>query len=293
MSKRKEHEMSEESDVEEVSEEEERVEGVSFSALLNRILQNNPPLSETSPGYLLGFVNMLQTEEHLPAKIENCLHGLLKAAKTWNNNIGKASKKGVIEYLESCKTLMGNLFETSFDLKTLESFKTFLTAYNEMDITEEDCCRYVEKIATSTSCTTATSATGRVGATGGKRRKLMEPTLDEIDVQLDEIHVEVEPQPMFKTFSSIIARKEGKQYIKRSEEKWKEYQTRVTIYRRADLMDCPKSSEKWKYKYQEMELNYNSGSPISEMMNRIKGHHMMYLKEKNANWEPKKEYNFG
>jgi hypothetical protein len=290
MSKRKEHDMSEtEKSEEEIILEKE----IKFATILRRILQSNLPLSETHPGYLLGFINMLQAEEKLPAELENSLHGFQKAAKTWNYGIGKASKKGVIEYLESCKSLMGNLFETYFDSKTLESVKTFLNAYAEMNITEEDCSRYVEKTLTSTLSTTATSATGRAGVTGIKRRKLMGPTVDEIDVHIDEIPVEVEPQPTFKTYSSIIARKDGQQYIKKYEEKWSEYQARVTIYRRQDLMDCPKSSEKWKYKYQELELNYNSGSPISEMMNRIKGYQSQYLEEKNASWERKKEYNYG
>lgn len=292
MSKRKEHEMSE-SEAEESGEEEIVEQRIKFAAALRRILQHQLPLSETHPGYLLGFINMLQTEDNLPAELENSLHGFQKAAKTWNFGIGKALKKGVIEYLESCKSLMGNLFETSFGLKTLESLKTFLNAYKEMDITEEDCSRYVEKTLTSMSSMTATTATGRVGATGTKRRKLMAPTVDEIDVHLDEIPVEVEPQPTFKTYSSIIARKEGQQYIKKFEEKWKEYQARVTIYRRQDLMDCPKSSEKWKYKYQELELNYNSGSLMSEMMNQIKGHQSQYLDEKNVSWERKKEFNYG
>ena len=304
--KRKPHEMSDQEDSGEESDYLENAQDktletegfdagpkISFAAVLRRILQNLLPLSQTHPGYLLGFLNMLQAEPNLPAELENSLHGFQKAAQIWNNGIGKASKKGVIEYLESCKTLMGSWFAMSFDSKTLESVKTFLNAYNEMDITEEDCCRYVEKTLTSMSSTTATSATGCAGATGSKKRKLMEQTVDEIDVHIDEIPVVIEPQPTFKTYSSTIARKDGQQYIKKFEDKWKEYQARVTIYRRQDLMDCPKSSDKWKYKYQELELNYNSGSQISEMMNRIKWLQMQYLQEKNVNWERKKEYNFG
>ncbi len=280
---------SEESEEELILEEDKTI---AFATILHKILQSNIPLSETHPGYLLGFVNMLEAEENLPSDLENSLRGFQKAAKTWSYNIGKASKKGVIEYLESCKGLMGNLFEMSFGSKTLESVKTFLIAYKEMDVSEEDCSRYVEKIHTSMSSMTASSATGRAGATGGKRRKLMEPMLDEIDVHIDEIPVEVEPSPTFKTYSSIIARKDGQQYIRKYEEKWKEFQARVTIYRRADLMDCPKSSEKWKYKYQELELNFNSGDQLSMMTSRIKGHLSQYLEEKNASWERKKEYKF-
>nr|QOD39533.1 NS2 [uncultured densovirus] len=289
MSKRSEHTMSESESEVEVEEDVK----IKFAAVLRRILQNQLPLSETHPGYLLGFLNLLESEENLPAELENSLYGFQKAAKIWNNSIGKASKKGVIEYLESCKTLTGNLFAISFGLKALESIKTFLIAYGEMDITEEDCSRYVEKTLTSTLSTTAHSATARAGAIGSKRQKLTELTVDEIDVHIDEIPVEIEPQPTFKTYSSIIARKEGSQYIKKYEDRWKEYTARVTIYRRQDLMACMKPSEKWKYKYQELELNYNSGDPISVMMNRMKGHQAQYLDEKNVRWEPKKEYNFG
>jgi hypothetical protein len=266
---------------------------VTFTALLRRILQGNPPLSGTHPGYLLGFVTMLETENNLPVELENSLHGLQKAAKIWNNGIGKASKRGVIEYLQSCTGLMGNLFATSFDSRTLESVKTFLDAYNETDVTEEDCCRFVEKTLMSTSHTTATSATGRAGATGGKKRKHTELTCDEIDVHIDEIPVEVEQRPTFKTYSSTIVRKHDQYYIKKLEDKWKEYTARVTIWRKQDLMECPRSFDKWKYKYQELDLNYNSGTSIWKMMNQIKGHHMQYLDEKNVSWEPKKEHNYG
>ena len=190
---------------------------ITFAAILRRIIQSNVPLSGTHPGYLFGFLSMLQTTDSpLPAQLENSLHGFQKAGQIWNSSIGRASKKGVIEYLESVPSLMGNWFAMFFDSKTLESVKTFLVAYGTMNITEEDCCRYVEKITTSTSSTTASSATARVGATGSKRQKLMGPTVDEIDVLIDEIPVEVEQQPIFKTYSSIIARKDDYNISKNS-----------------------------------------------------------------------------
>ena len=132
---------------------------IKFDAILRRILTNDQQLSTAHPGYLQGFINFLQDQE-LSAELENSLTGFQKIVKIWNNNIGRASKKGVIEYLQSCKSLTGSLFETYFGSKTLESIKTFLIAYKEMDITEEDCSRYVEKILTSTSYTTAPTATG-------------------------------------------------------------------------------------------------------------------------------------
>ncbi|AKC42761.1 non-structural protein 2 [Cherax quadricarinatus densovirus] len=304
MSKRKleemspEHETEEEEDSEPEREEDRTLEKdgmtagpkISFTAMLRRILQANLPLSQVHPGYLLGFVTMMTGETNLPVELENSLYGFQKAGQIWNNGIGKASKKGVIEYLQSCKTLMGSWFATSFDSKTLESMMTLLDAYNETQITEEDCSRYVAKIVTSTSCTTAPSATECAGATGTKRRKPTGHTLDEINVLIDEIPVEVEPQPTFKTYSSIIARKDDKLYIKKFEDSWKEYQVKVTIYRRQDLMDCPNTSEKWHYKYQEMDLNYNSGSQIWKLMSQLKYQQMEYLNEKNVKWVPKKEY---
>ena len=82
---------------EQVEIEEKNETRINFAAVLRRILQNQLPLSETHPGYLLGFLNLLESEENLPAELENSLYGLQKVAKIWNNNTGKALKKGVIE----------------------------------------------------------------------------------------------------------------------------------------------------------------------------------------------------
>ena len=282
----------EESEKEDVSDHETTAAKITFRTLLHKILQNQLPLSETHPGYLMGLLNLMESEQNLPAELENCLYGFHKIAKMWNSNTGKTQKKGVIEYLESCRSQTANLFEMCFESTTMESLKTLLNAYKETNITEEDCCRYVERTLTCTSSTTAHTATERAGATGGKRPRLMGPTVDEIDVVIDEIPVEVEPQPTWKNYSSIMARKEGSLFIRKSEEKWNQYTARVTIYRRSDLINCPKSSDKWKHKYQEMELNYDAGSQIWMMMNRLKGIQTQHLDQKNARWEPKREYNF-
>ena len=77
-------------------------ETVSFSQMFNRVLNSRPPLSKTHPGYLLGLVN-LASENVLPEKLETFLRGLERAAKLWNNNIGRASRKGVLEYILSCQ----------------------------------------------------------------------------------------------------------------------------------------------------------------------------------------------
>ena len=282
----------EESEKEDASDHETTAAKITFKALLHKILQNQLPLSETHPGYLRGLLNLMESEQNLPTELENCLYGFHKIVKMWNSNIGKTQKKGVIEYLESCRNQTANLFEMCFESTTMESLKTLLNVYKETNITEEDCSRYVEKTLTYTSSTIAHTATERAGATGGKRQRLMGPTVDEIDVVIDEIPVEVEPQPTWKNYSSIMARKEGSLYIRKSEEKWSQYTARVTIYRRSDLINCPKSSDKWKHKYQEMELNYNAGSQIWMMMNRLKGIQTQHLDQKNARWEPKREYNF-
>nr|QOD39485.1 NS2 [uncultured densovirus] len=284
--------------LEEVTDSEEELEmtsvrkEIAMATMMDKILQSNPPLSQEQPGYLLGFVNMLDGEQNLPSELENSLRSFRTMGKIWSYNTTKATKKGVIEYLESCKGLTGTLFAMSFDLKTLEKLKILLGVYTETSTTVEDCCRLVEKLHTSTSATTARGVTVRVGAVGTKKQKLLDHTTDEINVDIDEIRVEIEPQPTFKTYSCITAPREGKSYIRRLEDSWKGFHAKVTIYRRSDLMSCPKSSEKWKYKYQEMELNYESGGQISQMMNQMKGFQMNYLTEKGVNWEPKKEYKF-
>jgi hypothetical protein len=265
---------------------------VQFRSVLHRILESNLPLSNQNPGYLLGFLNMVKSEEEISNEIENCLPFLLKAAKTWSYNTSKASKKGVNEYLESCKGLMASSYAMCFGSTIKKSLKTLLESYKQIDISEEDCSKLVENLHTSMSSTTAHGATDTAGATGGKKRKHTDMTLDEIEVDIDEIAVNLVPLPTFKTYSSTIARKEGKQYIKRLEEPWSDFQARVTIYRTQDLLECPKSSEKWKYKYQELELNYKIGSPLFRMMNQIKGTHMARLEAKGVVWETKKEYKF-
>nr|QOD39449.1 NS2 [uncultured densovirus] len=268
---------------------EETKKEISFETLLNKILISQEPLSATEPGYLLGFVQMLEAEDHLPAEIENSLRGLTKVGKIWSCNTSKASKKGVIEYLQSCKGLTGNLFETYFASKTLESIKTFLIAYKEMEITEEDCFRYVEKIHMSTSSTTATSAMDRAGATGTKKRKHTALTDDEIVVDIDEIPVVVEPQPTFKCYSSITARKDGILHTQKLEELWKQYQMKVTIYRKADLLEASAGIGKWKLRHQEMEINFNAGDRVSQMLRKMRDDQLKYLEGKNAKWERVKE----
>jgi paraquat-inducible protein B len=264
--------MSDEEKSYESESEEEMIleERIQFASLLNRILQAQLPLSVEHPGFLIGFVKHLETEEDLPADLENCLRGLTKAGKIWSNATPNRLKKGVIEYLESSKSLMGNLFETSFDSKIMKNLKTFLDAYKKMSITEEDCSSYVSMVTTSTLPTTAATATGRAGVIGGKKRKLMDSNLEEIDVHLDEIHVEVEPCPTFKTYSSITVAKDGRHYTKKSEDKWKDFQMKVTLYRKTDLMNCPGPKQKWEHRFMEMEVNFNKGDSFSKMMSQIR-----------------------
>jgi hypothetical protein len=265
---------------------------IQFASLLNRILLAQPPLSQEHPGFLIGFVKHLENQEEIPAQLENCLRGLIKAGKVWNNATPTRLKNGVIDFLENSKGLMGNLFETSFDSKVMKSLKTFLDAFKEMNITKEDCSSYVSMVTTSMSPTTATSATGRVGVTGGKKRKHLEQSLDEIDVDLEEITVEVEPSPTWKCYSGITALKDGRHYAKRSEEPWKEYQMKVTMYRKNDLMKCPSPKQKWDYRFLEMEINFNRGDASSKMMSQMRVLQEESLNLKNANWELVKRFRY-
>nr|QUS52537.1 NS2 [Mute swan feces associated ambidensovirus 3] len=284
-------------EVEEVEVEEKGGEGkVTFEMLLNIILESNEPLSQQTPGYLKGFLNSMK-EEEVPVELERCRPGLSKAVRTWNANTGKALKQGVIEYLKRCKGQMGSSFEMSFDSKVLKNLKSLLKSYKEMGITEEDCSHYVsmmaEKSSTSTSHTTAAGPIAVAGAAGGQKRKRMDTDLDEIEVRIDECPVEIENCPMFKAYSSTTAQKDGESYIKKVEVPWKPFQAKVTLYRMKDLITCPSAREQWKYKFLEMVMNFDHGSPTCQTMSTLKMLQGQDLEQKGAKWAIKPKYNFG
>lgn len=280
----------EESEVEEV--EMEKSGKIQFATVLYRILACQKPLSETHPGFLIGFVKHLEVQEELPAELENYLRGLKKAGKIWSNASQKRLSKGVIEYLESCPSLMGNWFETSLDSITMKSLKNFLDAYVEMNITKEDCSNYVSMETTSTSPTTAVTATGCAGATGSKKRKRSNYTLEETNVTLEETHVDLEPSPTWKTYSAITVLKDGKHYTKKLEDRWKNYQMKVTLYRKKDLMECQGPRDKWNHRFMEMEMNFDQEDVFSEMTSQMKSVLMKDLDAKNANWDIVKRYKY-
>nr|QRQ90274.1 MAG: hypothetical protein 2 [Parvoviridae sp.] len=265
---------------------------IQFPAILNRILTSYLPLSQEHPGYLIGFAKYLETQDHLNPQLENCLVGLIKAGRLWKNATPNRLKKGVIEYIENSKSLMGNSLETSIDFKAMKSLRSLLESYKEMDITAEDCSNYVTMETTSTSRTTATSVTGRAGAIGLSKRKHTDSTLEEINVDLDEITVEVEPSPTFKTYSSITLRKEGNFFTRKLEDSWKTYMMKVTLYKKEDLMNCQGSRQKWDHRFMEMEINFNKGDAFSTMMSQIRNLQEEYLREKNVNWAPVKRFRY-
>lgn len=280
---------SEEDEAEEKKTEQE----VTFQTLLGKILKNEVPLSETEPGYLLGFVELLNIQDDLPAELENCLLGLEKAGKIWNFNIGKTLKKGALEYIMHCKSLMAGWLGTLFTLTTLRKLKDYLNVYKEMNITEEDCLRYVEKVITSTSPTTASGVTKAVGVAGGKKRKHSEPMLDEIEILVDDIPAEAEDCPTWKVYSSTTARKNGDLYTRKYKDTWKDFHVKITIYRAKDLKNCSSARDKWNYRHQEFDLNYNSGTKIWEKMCQMKALHEEYITSKvGTKWEKKKEYHY-
>ena len=120
------------------AESEEEVEtGVTFVTVLNRILKSDRPLSEENPGYLIGFVNFLR-EEDIPARLENFLPGLTKAAKCWLNASQSRLKHGSLEYLSSLKSQLGTWYEMSLDSTANESLKSCLASYVATNITSVD-----------------------------------------------------------------------------------------------------------------------------------------------------------
>lgn len=290
----KEHYVSaseEESDVEE-EKVEKTGEKVKFISLINRIMQNQPPLSQEEPGYLLGFVKYLEQQDHLPAELENCLHGLLKTGKVWMNATSNRLKKGVLEHLTSCKGLLGSSLEMSFDLKVMQNLKTLLESFKTMEITKEDCINYVSMVTTSTSRTTAAGATGCAGAIGGKKRKHLDLMLDETNLDFDDVTVEVEPSPTFPTYSSITVQKDGSYYTKKSADGWKDFLMKVTVYKREKLLDCQSARDKWNHRFMEMEVNFDRKDSFFRTMSLMRGQVEENLNAKNVNWVPLKRYKY-
>nr|QOD39494.1 NS2 [uncultured densovirus] len=279
-------------DISESEESEVEEDKILFVTLLSRIIRSQPPLSQIQPGYLIGFTKFLENQDRIPAQLENCLPGLIRAAKQWQNATSNRLKKGVIEYLSSVKGLMGTWFEMSFDSRTMQSLKTLLDAYKEMDITEEDCSNYASMETMSTSRMIAHSQTEHADATGGSKRKHSALTLEEIDEDLEDVTQDQEPSPTFKTYSSITVLKDGKYITKKLEDKWKEYMMKVTLYRKKDLLDCQNSRQKWEHRFMEMEINFEKKDVFSQMVNQIKSEHLQNLGEKNVSWAPVKKFRF-
>ena len=187
---------------------------VPFKTLLYKVLTSNPPLSETEPGYLLMFVNFLQEEDDLPVQLENLIPYLRRMGQIWNNNTQKATRLGVLEYLENAKSLTAGSFGTSFDSTTIKTLKPFLEYFRKIGTTPEDLSKFTEKQLTSTSSTTASSATEPVGAVGGVKRKRSALATQEIEVDIDEIEHELAHSPMWKNYISITSRREDGSYTK-------------------------------------------------------------------------------
>ena len=272
-----------------VSESEEET-CVTWRMLLKEILENDQPMSMEEPGYIQGLVNLMTGERDLEKDLANCLTGFTKMAQIWQNNITKATKKGVIDYLESCKGLTGILFGTSFDSTTMESLKHYLNVYKTTNITREDCSKFAEKILTSTSSTTAAGRTARAGATGGTKRKRTALTLDEIDVDFEDLVAEQEDVPTLKAYSSITVRRKGEYVINKSEEKWKEYNVRVTLYRKEDLLNVKEAREKWNNRFQEVQFNMDTGDDRCSMIKKIINSVWRDQRAKGGKWEPMREF---
>nr|QOD39566.1 NS2 [uncultured densovirus] len=274
----------------EEEEEKKETKTIPLLTVLSRIFQSNLPLS-CHPGYMMGFAKFLEDQD-LSSEVENFLPCLTKVAKMLYLRTGKNLKKEPYEFIESSKNQMGIWYEMCFDLSLIKSMKTFLDVFKEMSITEEDCCRYAEKNLMSTSSMTAHTQMDHADARGTKRQRPTEWNIDEIKEDTDEIVVDLKGLPIFEIFSSIMAHKGEKQFIKRSRDDLKEFQARIAVYRKKDLLDCEVQRDIWKYKFQELIINYDSTDSIAQLMNQLKGAHNRYFEtqKKDVKWAIQKSY---
>nr|ARI46486.1 NS2 [Ambidensovirus CaaDV2] len=269
----------------------EVTKGISMETVLQKILNNQKPLSLEQPGYLRGFINLLKNEEI--QELETCIRILEKISKTWQNNTSKASKIGVVEFMKQSSKAMATSLATSLDSSQARNFTKCLSAFKEIDITREDCFNFQKMATTSTSVTSAATATTAADATGGRKRKRTNWDLDEIDEHIEQRPAELEDTPTFKTFSSITSRVKEDLYTRKSQERWSDYQAKVTLYRTRDLTSCQKPLDKWPFRWKEVEVNFTKESRMYTLVSEIIGTVNEDLDKKGVKWAIRKDYSKG
>nr|QOD39480.1 NS2 [uncultured densovirus] len=226
--------------------------------VLKKVVESQEPLSKREPGYFYMFHEYLTMSEEVPKEIKLLLPSFIKIIRVWINQHKKAKTLGVLEYLTSCKGLLGVTFQMSLSVETMEQLTELLNTFQtEMTPTSEDCCSLVSTKPICTLSTTVVTLPASVDVRGCKKRKLCMDSDDEDDLSEDDLYLTNSQYPTSKTFSSISRRKDGEPCTLKLEDEWKEYQMKCQLWRSKDLKDSKDWKDKANKVHKTMILNFD------------------------------------
>jgi hypothetical protein len=269
-------------------------EDLNVQHLIFKIVQNNPPLSNTHPGYLLAFHDYLQNNQVKDYPyVQEALPHLFKIVQIWQNSIKRIKKsQSVLVYLNSLHDLTGITFQTSLSAKIMTRLLGLLNIFKEsFEFTKEDLSSLVSTRITSTSSTTVRSRTKGAGASGSSKRKLCMDSDEEIDLPSEGPCATRSDLPTYRTYSSTSAYKGGKPYILKSEDTWNDYMMKIQLWKSKDLKDVYQSDWQTKAKRVRKTMIFHfseKNTSISVPLRGIEEAVRQSLEKKNAQWEENK-----
>nr|QOD39537.1 NS2 [uncultured densovirus] len=259
---------------------------VTFSTILSRILNSKLPESLEQPGYLLAFKEYLDNQAGVEAEIQNLLPGILKVVKVWANNMKRASKKGVEEYLEGCDKLLGITYRMSLIAPQMNMLNNLLNDFkNNLSFTKEEYSSLLSRIIPSTSAMTAHSQMEPVGAPLSKKPRLCLDSDEEIDLD-DPVRSAIRSgYPISKTYSSILTNTQGKSVILKSEDQWNEYYMEIKVWKSKNLVGVNTWQEKVEAMRKKMVFHFSDkNTSLMTSLGQLEKVVKQSLLEKGARW---------
>nr|QOD39540.1 NS2 [uncultured densovirus] len=226
--------------------------------VVEEILNQQKPLSKTHPGYLQMFIQYLENLDQNDNDLKMVIKDLSKISQVWQNQEQKASRDGVLEYLTSCRGLLGITLVTSLSVSTMNKLQALLTTFEEeQKPTNADCSLCVSIAKQSRSSMTAASATTRVDVRGSRKRKLCMDSDEEEDLSEDDLYATNSKYPTSRTFSSISRKVKGEPNTLKLEDEWKEYQMKIQLWRSKDLKECKDWKDKANKVHKTLIMNFD------------------------------------
>jgi hypothetical protein len=260
---------------------------IKFLTIMSKILNSSLPISMNHPGYLLAFKEYLENQETLAADIENLLPHFLKVVKLWSNNMQRAKKKGVEEYLESCKTQLAVTYQMSLPAPIMRRLSNLLQDFKtNLVFTEEDLCSLVSTRITSISSMTARTQTERVGAHSSKKPRLCMDSEDELDPEeVDQIQTQSN-LPTSRTYSTISTKNRGQPILLKLEDSWKDYHVEIKLWRSKDLVDAKDWKDKLNRMKKKIQFHFSeNNTSMMQCLGQIERDVKQSLLQKGARWE--------